>query len=78
MPSIKKRFVLLYMSGYFVCKYVYVPYHAWCPQRSEEGVGAPGTITDDCELPYQCWDSNLAPLEKLPVILTSRVTFLAQ
>lgn len=31
--------------------------HAWCPQRSENGVGSPGTkVTDSCEVPYGCWE----------------------
>lgn len=34
-------------------------------QRSEEDVRSPGSgATDDCELPYECWEFNLGPLRE--------------
>lgn len=31
--------------------------HAWCPGRSGESVGSPGTrIADSCELLFVCWE----------------------
>ena len=39
-------------------------------RRPEEGVGSPGTgITDGCEPPCGCWESNPGPLEEQPVLL---------
>ena len=63
----KKRFIyfnlvrmdmlLAYMSMYHM--------HAWC-QRSEEGVGSPGTwVTDGCEPPCRCWEPNQDPTSVL-------------
>lgn len=46
--------------------------HAWCPQRSEEGIRSPGTgVPDNCELPCGCWDLNLGSLEEKPVLLAA-------
>lgn len=37
----------------------------WFQQRSEEGIGSPGTgATDGCEPPCECWDSNPGPLQE--------------
>ena len=49
-------------------------YHgcAWYPQRPEEGVPSPGIgITDRCDPPCGCWESNLDPLEEQSMPLTS-------
>lgn len=49
-------------------------YHmcAWNPGRLEEGIGAPGTgITDDSELPGECWELNSGPLKKPPLLFTT-------
>lgn len=41
----------------------------WCP-RKPESVGSPrARVTDDCELPYWCWELNPDPLEKQSVLL---------
>ena len=38
--------------------------HAWPLQRSEEVIGSPGIwVKDTCELPHECWKSNLDSLE---------------
>lgn len=43
---------------------------AWCPQRSEEEVGASGMgVTDDCALTCKCWELNWGPKEEQPVFL---------
>lgn len=37
--------------------------HVYCPRRSEEGIGSPGTgITDRCTLPSGCWELKLGSL----------------
>lgn len=39
--------------------------HDWCPGVPEEGVRFPGTrVTDACEPPCGCWESNIGPLEE--------------
>lgn len=43
---------------------------AWCPKRSEEGVGFPGTrLWDGCELQCGCQESNPRPLQEHQVLL---------
>ena len=43
---------------------------AWCPWSPESGIGCSGTrVTDSCELPYDCWESNPGPVEKQSVHL---------
>ena len=38
--------------------YMYYIY-AWCPRKSEEGIGFPGTgVTDGCRLPHRYRKSN--------------------
>jgi hypothetical protein len=40
------------MSVYHLC--------AWNPRKPEEGIGSPGSIiTEGCEQPCGCWESNL-------------------
>lgn len=45
----------------------------WCLQRSENGIGYPGTVvTDDydaCEQPCRYWKASLGLLKKQPVFL---------
>ena len=51
-----------WMSVYQVC--------AWCPQRPEEGIRSPGTgVKGGCKPPCECWELNLGPLKKQPVVL---------
>jgi hypothetical protein len=53
--------LLTSMSVYCVC--------SWCLRRPEEGVRSPGTrVTDGCEPPYPCKESNLGTLEEQPVL----------
>lgn len=63
---------LLYMYECFPsCVSVY-HLHAWCSKRPEEGIVFPGTeITDSCEQPCGCWQSNPDPPEEQPVLLTA-------
>lgn len=46
---------------------------AWCLQRSENGIGYPGTVVtddcDDCEQPCRYWKASLGLLKKQPVFL---------
>lgn len=45
---------------------------AWCLQGSEGSIGFLRTrVTDGCELPCRCWESNLGFLEGQPVFLTT-------
>ena len=45
---------------------------AQSPQRPKEGIRFSGTgITDRCEPAGGCWELNLGPLEKQPVLLTA-------
>lgn len=41
-----------------------------CLKRPEESVGSLGTeVIGSCEPPFGCWDSNLGPVQKQPVLL---------
>ena len=62
----KSQSLKFYVYRCFVWMYVYLfTIYAWCLQRPEEGAESSGTgITDTCELPYWCWESDLGPLEK--------------
>lgn len=43
----------------------------WWLQRSEEGVGSPGTgVIEDCELACGCWELNPSSLQVRHVFLT--------
>lgn len=58
--------VLLKKSVYVLSVGMYV-HHGWaeCPQKPGESIGTPGTgVQDSCELPCECWESNLASLEE--------------
>lgn len=45
------------MTVYYVC--------GWCSLWSEEGIGSPGTgVVGGYELPCECWESNLGPLQE--------------
>lgn len=47
-----------------MCMDVCTSHAQGCPQRPEEGVGYPGIgITEDCDLPCGCWESDLGLLE---------------
>ena len=57
------------MSVLSQCIYVH-HMHAWCPQKSEEGVRVPGTrVMSICEPPCGCQELNLGPLQEHPVLL---------
>jgi hypothetical protein len=44
--------------------------HALCLYRPEEGVRSPKAgVTNGCDLPYGCWQSNLSPLGEQSIIL---------
>ena len=58
----------MYMGG-FACMHVYVPH---VPQMPEEGIIFPGSgVTYVGELPCECQESNLDPLEEQQVLLTT-------
>lgn len=45
------------------------------PQRTEKNIRAPGTeITDSCELPCECWESDLDLLKEWPMLLTTEAS----
>lgn len=47
--------------------------HVWCLQRPEEGKGSLAIgVTNSCELPRGCQESNPGPLQEQPVLLTSK------
>ena len=51
------------MHSYAPCEW-----SVWWPGRPEEGITSPGTgVTDGCELPYGCWESDPGHLEEQPV-----------
>ena len=53
--------------------------HAWCLQRSEEGVGSPrASVKKDCGQLCGCWELNSGPLEEHPVLLTTETSLLAK
>jgi len=55
--------VCVCVCAMFECIYMYVYHiHAWCPQRSVEGTGAPRTGLKG-QSPGGCWKSSLSPLE---------------
>jgi hypothetical protein len=42
------------------------------PTETREGIGVSKTVvTDSCELPCRCWESNLDPLEEQTVLLAA-------
>jgi hypothetical protein len=45
--------------------------HSWCLWKSEEGSVAYGSVTDDCEPPYRCWELNPGPLQEQQVLLAA-------
>lgn len=43
-----------------------------CLHKAEEGIGSSRTkVRDDCEIPYECWDSNMSPMGEQLVLLTA-------
>jgi hypothetical protein len=51
---------------------VSAPHHCLAFQRPEEVTECPGTkVTDGCELPGGCWQSNPGPLQEQPVLVTA-------
>lgn len=47
--------------------------HAWYLRRSEKSIRSPGTgVTDGCEPPCGCCESNLCPLEEQQMLLTPK------
>jgi hypothetical protein len=60
---IKKSILFIFIS----CALVFCLHVCLC-----EGVRSPGTgVTDIYELPCECWELNLGPLEKQPALLTT-------
>ena len=66
--------LLLFLKIYLFLFYVYEHFacmSTWYRQKLEEGVRPPGNgVTDSCELPCGCWESNPHPLEEQPLLLT--------
>ena len=59
------------MSCLHACMHVHY-LCAWCLQRPKESVRSLGTrVTDGCDPPNSCWELNLGPMEKKPVLLTT-------
>lgn len=52
------------MNALSACMHVH-PVCAWCPRKSEEAFGFPGTeVTDSCKSPLGCWELNPSPLQE--------------
>jgi hypothetical protein len=68
-------YIYIYICMYICFTCVYVSVHhicALCPWMPEDSIGSPETgVTEGCESPCWCWDSNLSPLEEQPVLLTT-------
>lgn len=59
----------MYMTISPTCMYVY-HMNAWCPWRSKEGTGSPGTgVINGYEPPYWCWELKPSPLQEQHVLL---------
>jgi hypothetical protein len=62
-------FLLFYAYGYFVYMQSVHAVHVWCPWRPEEAIRSPGPgVLEGCELPYECWELSLGPLQEQPVL----------
>lgn len=49
--------------------------HAWCLHRPQDGSRFPETrVTGVCELPWECWEINMDPLEEHPERLTAEAS----
>lgn len=66
-------FTLFYVWGCFATCVSRYHMHTWCPQRSEEITGSPGTGGDrECEASHGCW--NLKPISlDQPMLLTTEL-----
>ena len=63
-----KVLFLLYAYEYL---FAFMPVHQ-VPGKSGKDSGSPASgVTDGCELPCGCWESNPGPLEEQPVLLTT-------
>lgn len=52
-------------SECFACMNIYALFVCSVPLEIREGVRSPENgVTDNCELPCVCWESNQDPLEK--------------
>lgn len=55
-----------------VCIYVCTSYACLLPEEARRAVGVPGTgVTDSCEPPRKCWESNPGLLQEKLVFLTT-------
>lgn len=71
--SFVHSYTCVYMYMYFACMcecMCTICMWIQCPERLEDCVRPPAPkFTDDCEKPFVCWEPNLCPLEKSPVLL---------
>jgi hypothetical protein len=69
----KKALVLFYGHQCYDCMCNRCTTCVQYPWRLKEDVGSSGTgVTDNCELPCGCWDSNPDSLKKQQVLLTTK------
>lgn len=67
-------FALIFLLLFYVmkCSFACIHVHylcAWHLQKAEEDIGSSGNgVRGSCELPCECWESNLGPLEEQPVL----------
>ena len=68
MAEITSLFSFSLTFTFISCALVFCPHECLC-----KGVGSPGTvITESCEQPCRCWESNVGPLEEQPVLLITK------
>jgi hypothetical protein len=73
--KVKKR--LFYVCGYFFLHILLYTTCMQCLRVPEDGIGLSGTeITDCCELPHGCQESNPGLLNEQPVTISPAPTYL--
>lgn len=69
---LKDLLILFYVCKYFCLQGYLCTTRVHLLWRPEEGVRSCGTgVTDSCEPPCGCWESNSSPLQKQSVLLMS-------
>ena len=64
----KSLFSFCYFKDLFI-SFMYLSAPSACTPAYQKRASDP--ITDDCELPFDCWELNSGPLEQQPVLFTT-------
>ena len=68
-----EKLTAFYLFNFILCVFVFCIHVCLCityMQYPKEGIRSPETgVTDHCELPCVCLESNLRPLQEQPVLL---------